>query len=95
MHVSSKVGSSAVESGCHDFYAPPRSGEEHIVLLLSVRTYVRPSHFVVLFLSPQFLLQYFMQGLETCNTVLTCIEHVYNGNKLLIKVIIAELCPLE
>ena len=62
MHVSIKIGPSAVESGCHDFYAPLRSGEGHIVLPLSV-------HFVVLFLPPQLLLQYLMQGFETCNTV--------------------------
>ena len=36
-----------------------------------------------------------MQAFETCNIVQTCIEHVRRGNRILIKVIIAELCPLN
>ena len=59
-----------------------------------VRTYVRLSHFLVLFLSPQLLLKYLMQGLETGNTVQTCIGHVHKGNRILIQIIIAELHPL-
>ena len=43
---------------------PPRSGEGLIVLPLTVRTDT-----VVLFMSPQLLLQYLMQGSETCNAV--------------------------
>ena len=75
----------------------PRSGERHIVLPLSVGAYVHPSHFVVtlLVLSPQLLLQYLMQGLETCNMVQTCIEYLHKGNRILIQVFIVELCPLE
>ena len=53
------------------------------------------SHFVVLFVSLQHLLQYLMQGFETCNTAQTCTEHVQRGNRILIQVIFAELCPLE
>ena len=36
-----------------------------------------------------------MQAFETCNIVQTCIEHMRRGNRILIKVIIAELCPLN
>ena len=57
---------------------------------------VCPSLFVVLFLPPpKLLLQYVMQAFETCNIVQTCIEHVPRGNRILIQVIIAELCPLN
>ena len=56
---------------------------------------VRSSFFVVLLLSPQVLLQYLMQGSETCNTVQTCIEHVHKGNRILIQIIIAELYSIE
>ena len=56
---------------------------------------VRSSYFVDLLLSPQVLLQYLMQGSETCSTVQTCIEHVHKGNKSLIKIIIAELYPIK
>ena len=41
---------------------------------------VGPGHFVVLFLSPQLLLQYLMQRFETCNTAQVCTEHEHNGN---------------
>ena len=44
-----------------------QNGEGHIGLHLSIRAYVRTSHFVALFLSPQFLLQTLMQGFETFN----------------------------
>ena len=40
----------------------------------------RPHQTVILFVSPQLLLQYLMQGLETCYTVQTCIGHVHEGN---------------
>ena len=80
------------------FMPPPQSGEGHIVYIL-VSTYFHPSfgpsHFVVVFLPPQLLLQFSMQGFETCSTVQTCIEHVHKGNRILIQVIIAELYPLE
>ena len=36
-----------------------------------------------------------MQAFETCNIIQTCIEHVRRGKRILIKVIIAELCPLN
>ena len=45
---------------------PPRNGDGHIVLPLSVLT---------LFLSPQVLLQYLMQGFETFNKV-----QIYSGH---------------
>ena len=85
------------------FYVPATMWGGHTVLLLSVHTSIcspiniHLSHFVVnvLFLSPQVLLQYLMQGSETCNTVQICIEHVHKGNRLLIQVIIAEVCPTE
>ena len=47
-----------------------------------------------MFVSPQLLLQYLMQGFETCYTVQTCIGHGHEGNVTLIQVIIAELRPL-
>ena len=56
---------------------------------------VCPTLFVVLFLFPKLLLQYVMQAFETCHIVQTYIEHVRRGNRILIKVIIAELCPLN
>ena len=40
--------------------------------------YIYTSPFIILFLSPQLLLQYVMQGFETRNTVQKCIEHVDN-----------------
>ena len=49
-----------------------------------VRLSICLSHFVVLFLSPQLLLQYLTQGIETCNIAQTCIEHVHKGNRTLI-----------
>ena len=61
----------------------------------SVRPSISPSHFVVVFLSLQLLLQNLMKGFETCNTVQICIERVHKRNRVLIQVIIAELCPLE
>ena len=60
-----------------------------------VRTYVHPSNILVLFLSPQLILKYLMQGLETWKTVQICIGHMHKGIKILIQVIIAELHPLE
>ena len=53
----------------------------HIILPLSVRTAegnVWTSHFVVLFMSLQLLLQNLIQGFETCNTVQTCNEHMHS-----------------
>ena len=41
------------------------------------------------------LLQYLMQGFETCYTVQTCIGHVCEGNGILFHVVIAELCLLK
>ena len=54
--------------------------------------------FVVVFSSPQFLLQYLMQGLKLQNilhVVQTYIEHVHKENRILIQVIIAELCHMN
>ena len=45
---------------------------------------------LVMFLSP-----YLMQGFETCNTVQTCVGHMYKGNRILIQVIIGKLSPHE
>ena len=36
-----------------------------------------------------------MQAFENSNIVQTCIEHVPRGNRIMIQVIIAELCPLN
>ena len=50
---------------------------------------------VLLILTPQLLLQYLMQGSETCYTVQTCIGHAHKGSGILIQVIIAELYPFK
>ena len=76
---------------CFIFYAHP---QRSIYSFTLVRIYVK-SHFAVLFLSLQLLLQYLMQGLDTCNTVKTCIGHVHKGNGIWILVIIAKFCLLE
>ena len=60
-----------------------------------VHAYVSMSHFVVLFMSGQLLLHYLMQEFETCNTVHSYIEHVYKGNRILVRVIIAALYPIK
>ena len=54
-----------------------------------------PYNTVVLFVSPQLLLQYLMQGFESCNTVQPCIEHVHKGNRIWIRSCFAQLCTLE
>ena len=36
-----------------------------------------------------------MQGLEACNIIQTCIEHVHKENRILIKIFTAKLCPLN
>ena len=64
------------------FMPPPRNGERHIVYPC---LYIRLSHFLVLFLSPQLLLRFLMLEFEICNTVQTCIGHVLKGNRILIK----------
>ena len=46
-------------------------GGGHIVLHITLCS---------LFLTPQLLLQYLMQGFEACITVQTCTEHVHKGN---------------
>ena len=50
---------------------------------------------VVLFLSPQLLLQYLMQGFETCYVVQTRIGHVHEGYRSLIPVSNGELFSLN
>ena len=39
-------------------------------------------HTVVLFMSPQLLLQYLMQRFKTCYTVQTCTGHVREGSEI-------------
>ena len=57
--------------------------------------YVSLSHFVVLFLFPQLLLQYLRQGFETFNTVPTCIEHVHKENGILCLSLLQNYVPFN
>ena len=71
----------------------PRSREGHIVLLLSVRTYVSGTPVTIRssILVSATPLTVFDRGLKLA----TLFMHVHKGNRTLIHIIIAELCPIE
>ena len=58
-------------------------------------TYIAlPYNIVVLFMSPQLLHQYLMQGFDTCYTV-TCIEHVHEEMEFLSMTLLQYYIPLN
>ena len=52
-------------------------------------------HTVVLFMSPQLLLQYLMQGFKTCHTVQTCTGHVHEGSEIWLRSLLQNYVPLN
>ena len=52
-------------------------------------------HIVVLFMSPQLLLQYLLQGFKTCYTVQTCTGHVHEGSEIWLRSLLQNYVPLN